>query len=71
MVTLEEHNVVGGFGSAIAEWYVDNMTHYVNLLRIGTPDQFISHVTNQQDARNKYQLSSQQITTKIINLLLK
>ncbi|MCU7834964.1 MAG: transketolase [gamma proteobacterium symbiont of Taylorina sp.] len=71
VVTLEEHNVVGGFGSAVAEWYVDNCRHYVNLLRIGTPDRFISHVVSQQDARKKYQLLAEPIADKINKVLEK
>jgi len=70
VVTIEEHNIMGGFGSAIAEWYVDNCTQHVNLLRIGTPDSFINNVTNQQDARMKNQLTAEQIAKKISSRLI-
>ena len=71
VVTIEEHNITGGFGSAITEWYVDHSTYFVHLLRIGTPDQFITHVPNQQAAREKYQLTPEAISTKITKFLKK
>jgi transketolase len=46
--TLEEHSVVGGLGSAIAEFIVDNHIHTVKFHRFGTPDQFI-YVTGSRD----------------------
>lgn len=41
VITLEEHNLCGGFGSSICEFLVDN---HINLpvIRLGLPDQFIS-----------------------------
>ncbi|MCX5856262.1 MAG: transketolase, partial [Deltaproteobacteria bacterium] len=41
VVTLEEHSLIGGLGSAIAEWYVDNSEINVKLLRLGTRDEFL------------------------------
>jgi len=44
IVTLEENNLTGGFGSAVAEYLIDN--DYKNdVLRIGLPDRFIDHGT--------------------------
>ncbi len=69
VVTLEEHNVMGGLGSAIAEWYVDNCSHYVKILRLGIPDQFINQVTSQQHAREKFHLTPEAIVKRISNVL--
>jgi 1-deoxy-D-xylulose-5-phosphate synthase len=42
IVTLEENNLPGGFGSAVVEYLNDN--DYKNdVLRIGIPDKFIDH----------------------------
>ena len=47
IVTLEENNLPGGFGSAVLEYFNDN--NYKNeILRIGIPDQFIDHGTQAQ-----------------------
>jgi transketolase len=61
VVTLEEHSLIGGFGSAIAEWYVDNCDRKVRLLRLGTKDEFIYTSISQNEARDYYGLSPQKI----------
>jgi 1-deoxy-D-xylulose-5-phosphate synthase len=44
IVTLEENNLPGGFGSVIVEYFSDK--NYKNdILRIGIPDKFIDHGT--------------------------
>lgn len=44
IVTIEENNLPGGFGSAVVEYFND--MHYKNyILRIGIPDKFIDHGT--------------------------
>ena len=47
IVTLEENNLPGGFGSSVLEYFSDN--NYKNeILRIGIPDKFIDHGTQTQ-----------------------
>jgi len=41
VITLEEHNLCGGFGSSIGEFLLDNNIK-IPLIRLGLPDQFIS-----------------------------
>ncbi|MBF0436996.1 MAG: transketolase [Magnetococcales bacterium] len=48
LVSLEEHTIVGGFGSAIAEWLMDHHPHPPRLLRLGFPDRFPSHYGSQE-----------------------
>jgi len=44
IVTVEENSVVGGFGSAVVEYFSDK--NYKNdIVRIGIPDKFIDHGT--------------------------
>lgn len=50
VVSLEEHTLMGGFGSAIAEWKVDNDIPG-RLYRVGTQDQFLKRVAHQKEAR--------------------
>jgi len=47
IVTLEENALAGGFGSAVAEYMTDK--RYKNdLLKIGLPDEFIEHGTQEE-----------------------
>lgn len=41
VITLEEHNLCGGFGSSICEFLTDNQIQ-LPVIRLGLPDQFIS-----------------------------
>ena len=41
VITIEEHSLIGGFGSAVAEWAVDNRVDTKNLVRFGTKDEFL------------------------------
>lgn len=44
IITLEENSIIGGFGSAITEYFIDK--NYKNdILRLGLPDKFIEHGT--------------------------
>lgn len=44
IVTLEENTIIGGFGSAVSEFIVDN-SFKNKILRIGLPDDFVDHGT--------------------------
>ncbi len=47
IVAIEENTIVGGFSSAIAEFFTDN--NYKNdILRIGLPDAFVDHGTREE-----------------------
>jgi transketolase len=69
VVTLEEHNLVGGFGSAVSEWVVDSSHNGTRLLRIGLPDQFIHKAGEQANARKKHGIDANSIHTKILSVL--
>lgn len=46
LVTLEENALIGGFGSAVAEFLADNdLLKNTSLLRLGIPDKFIEQGT--------------------------
>ncbi len=65
VVTVEEHRLAGGFGSAVAEWLADNQRYPARLVRIGVPDVFFKEAGNQNDARVKFALSPQAIADRI------
>jgi 1-deoxy-D-xylulose-5-phosphate synthase len=47
IITIEENALPGGFGSAVVEYFIDN--NYKNdILRIGLPDKFIDHGTQEE-----------------------
>ena len=52
VITLEEHNVSGGFGSAVREYFSDPTT-WPRVHRFGIPDRFIDQVHSTADARAK------------------
>ncbi len=43
VVTVEDHSLQGGFGSAVAECLVDAGAQGFRLLRMGLPDRFVEH----------------------------
>jgi 1-deoxy-D-xylulose-5-phosphate synthase len=56
-VTIEEHALQGGFGSAVLECLERNRVTGVRVHRIGLPDQFIEHGP-QAVLRQKYGLDA-------------
>ncbi len=67
IVTAEENTIVGGFGSAVAEYFSDK--NYKNdILRIALPDEFIEHGT-QKELHNIVGIDADGIVNKIVNFL--
>ncbi len=67
IVTLEENSVVGGFGSAILEYF--NQMNYKNDIKvIGIPDKFIDHGT-QAELHQKLGIDTDGIVLKIKKFL--
>lgn len=66
--TIEEHNVIGGFGSAVSEVISEEGTG-TRLIRIGLPDVYSSVVGSQAYLRNVYQMDSQAIVKKVMKNL--
>jgi 1-deoxy-D-xylulose-5-phosphate synthase len=59
---------MGGFGSAVAEFMVDN-AYKNNLLRLGLPDEFVEHAT-QAEQREQFGLDASGLEKKIQEFLL-
>lgn len=69
VVTLEEHSINGGFGSAIAEWMADHGPHRARLLRIGAPDAFFKKSGEQEYARHMLGLDAAAIARRSADAL--
>lgn len=68
IVTLEEHNITGGFGSAVAEVLAEEGCQ-VKLLRIGLNDEYCCKVGSQEYLREQFGLDGKSIAEKVLNLL--
>ena len=69
IITIEEAALMGGFGSAVAEFVVDH--NYKNkLLRLGLPDEFVEHAS-QAEQRATYGLDASGLEKQIQELLSK
>lgn len=64
--TLEEHNIIGGLGSAVGEVILEENLP-VRLLKFAIPDQYPRLVGSQSYLREIYGLSAGQIFTRIKN----
>ena len=69
IVTCEEHNVIGGFGSAVAEQISEMKHKKAYLIRIGLNDEYSIIVGNQKYLRTQYGIDAKNIATRIIEAL--
>ncbi len=65
VVTIEEHSLIGGLGSAVAEWFSDRTSRGMRLLRYGTADHFLETVGSQEYARAFYGLECSRIVDEV------
>ncbi len=68
VATIEEHSLIGGFGGAVAEWWVDEAAMHTprgRLIRIGAPDAFPHEAGDQDHAREQFDLTAQAIEHRI------
>ena len=65
IVTCEEHNIVGGFGSAVAEVMAESRNKHARLVRIGLNDQYSTIVGSQDYLRDCYGMSAAKIAERI------
>jgi len=68
VVTLEDHVLMGGYGSAVLELFNEKRIT-TPVAQIGWPDQFIEHGSNVDDLRNKYGLTVENLIGKVKGLL--
>ncbi len=64
IVTLEDHVIAGGYGSAVLELFNEKRIT-TPVIQAGWPDRFIEHATNVEDLRRKYGLTVDVIAAKV------
>ena len=67
ILTIEEHQIVGGLGSTISEIIAENNVN-VKIIRLGLNDEFTSVVGNQEYLREIYKIDYKNIIRKIESL---
>jgi transketolase len=70
VITVEEHQLTGGLGSAVAEVLCDEGMAPKKFLRLGLPDRYISRVGSHEWLLDQYGLSSRRIVDRV-NVFLK
>jgi 1-deoxy-D-xylulose-5-phosphate synthase len=68
LCTIENHVLMGGFGSAVLEVLQDKRID-VPVARVGWPDKFIEHASSNQDLEEKYGFTAKAAVAKIKELL--
>lgn len=69
VVTVEEHNIVAGFGSAVAEVMAEMSDKKARLMRIGLNDEYSIRVGNQKYLRQQYGMGSKAIVERVTKTL--
>jgi transketolase len=69
IITIEEHNLSGGLGSAVAEVLADEGCLNIKMKRMAFPDVFVHEVGSQQYLREVYGLSVSEMVREIENIV--
>lgn len=69
IVTIEEHMVNGGLGSAVAEYCLEQGLKLRFFSRIGLQDRFSAIVGDQQFLRHKYHMDAESIIQRVSQLM--
>lgn len=67
--TVEEHSIIGGLGSAIAEIISEETRKNIRFKRFGVRDSYLHEIGSQEYLRDKHGISAQKIATSIIRSL--
>lgn len=65
LITIEEHNELGGFGGAVAEVIAGMDGNRAKLIRVGLPDAFTSIVGDQGYLREYYGINAEAIVLRV------
>ncbi|OGS13558.1 MAG: transketolase [Elusimicrobia bacterium RIFOXYA2_FULL_58_8] len=69
VATIEEHSIMGGVGSAVAQWLAQAPDQKARLLEFATPDRFFHTAGRQQYARDCFGLTADNICGGILRAL--
>ena len=65
IVTVEEHNLSGGFGSAVAEVLAESDSAHAKLVRVALDDRYSCIVGSQKYLRKQYSIDAKAIIEKV------
>jgi len=65
VVSIEEHSLIGGLGSSLSEWIVDNNKDSKKFIRFGTKDSFPKFLGDQKYLQENLGLKKEKILLKI------
>ena len=68
LVTLEDHVVMGGYGSAVLELFNEKRVT-TPVVIMGWPDKFIEHASTVEDLRQKYGLTAEHLVARVKTLV--
>lgn len=69
ILTVEEHNIIGGLGSAVAEILAESLGNSINFQRLGLNDAYIDIHATYSELQKEYGLCSEGIARAIKTLL--
>ena len=64
LVTLEDHVLMGGYGSAVLELFNEKRIT-TPVVQVGWPDQFIEHASTVEELRQKYGLTVENTVARV------
>ncbi len=70
IVTVEENNVVGGFGSSVSEILAEMENRKAKQVKIGMEDTYSTIVGDQKYLRDRYNMSAKKIAERILSIKL-
>lgn len=68
IISVEEHSIIGGLGSAVAE-VLSEISYKGRFKRIGIPDEFSRYIGGRDYLLKKYNLTPERISGKIIKFI--
>ncbi|HVM46698.1 MAG TPA: 1-deoxy-D-xylulose-5-phosphate synthase [Candidatus Acidoferrum sp.] len=68
VVTLEDHVLMGGYGSAVLELFNEKRVT-TPVIQVGWPDQFIEHASTVEELRQKYGLTVENTVARVRSAL--
>ncbi len=68
ILTVEEHNIEGGFGSSVASVILEGNGAPIKFKRLGVKDTFCSYYGSHQELKNYYGIAKEDIAREVINL---
>ena len=66
VATAEEHGLIGGLGSSVAEWLASQRYDKSRLLMFGTSDEFMHKIGSQAYARTHFDLTPEKMSEAVL-----